>query len=668
MALFYIDFGKLSNTISEYEDMLEQLESFVDSLNTAVAEMDIEVYEGLDAFIVRKGWNTCATVDAPHAINQLTAIKDALVDARSEFKACKQSCIEFANTFGIGTTLIHLSGMNGVLKCDFDKIVSACEYCYDINEECSDIKKDADEVMGMFSSLKASSQDDLYGLVNAIYTEAINVYDTLEAHKSELDTYGGKVKTADDNLNIKLKEILCNDPKNSDLLIDSMPDYLFDDITIGKKTISNSPEYIFCLNALEKGSIDSNKLDEYNTCLQKILASDEADDFMTYIEKKCYDIEAYECVGLFANTLFVVGSHVNNTHDKEWIDTYKEVNKYLKEDLKITNDPLAAVEGEMILTYGHNDSDNETKMRVNKVVGDLLKPIRAAEDTIYLIKEWNLLTGPAYSDYKNGVKLMDIANKYAGSVPDKNLVHALDVATIPNTLTVEDIDKIYKLNCAGWKDYLNDKVFHQPDSRGVVFIDDQSTLNVGGYSMYYGKENIQYKDIDLCSSFDTNTGFIYGTDNMCEVIATTNAISDHYCKTASLPDIADAFLRMNPVLDGYGGTSPLDIPVILEENGINTVFYYASDLTPEKYRYLCESCDGVIFTAWNGPLPENAIHTMYISIDEDEDSSSGYMCVRHNDGDLATPQSISDENLQVLVEDYSKIPDGAICVIGVMKN
>ena len=125
---------------------------------------------------------------------------------------------------------------------------------------------------------------------------------------------------------------------------------------------------------------------------------------------------------------------------------------------------------------------------------------------------------------------------------------------------------------------------------------------------------------------------------------------------------------MNPVLDGYGGTSPLDIPVILEENGINTVFYYASDLTPEKYRYLCESCDGVIFTAWNGPLPENAIHTMYISIDEDEDSSSGYMCVRHNDGDLATPQSISDENLQVLVEDYSKIPDGAICVIGVMKN
>lgn len=91
-------------------------------------------------------------------------------------------------------------------------------------------------------------------------------------------------------------------------------------------------------------------------------------------------------------------------------------------------------------------------------------------------------------------------------------------------------------------------------------------------------------------------------------------------------------------------------------------------MTEDDYKYLYENCDGVIFIAWNGPSPLDAIHTMYISIDETQFSTSGYVCVRHNDSDLATPQSISDENLQVLVEDYSKIPDGAICVIGVMKN
>ena len=150
MALFYIDFGKLSNTISKYETILEQLDIFVDSLTATIAEIDEDVYEGMDATLVRDEWNTCATVDVPNAINQLTDIKNALVDSRKEFKECKQCCVEFADTFGISTSLIHLTGMFGVLKCDYDGLTSAGDYCYDIIEETSDIVSDTNVVKEMF--------------------------------------------------------------------------------------------------------------------------------------------------------------------------------------------------------------------------------------------------------------------------------------------------------------------------------------------------------------------------------------------------------------------------------------------------------------------------------------------------------------------------------------
>lgn len=87
-------------------------------------------------------------------------------------------------------------------------------------------------------------------------------------------------------------------------------------------------------------------------------------------------------------------------------------------------------------------------------------------------------------------------------------------------------------------------------------------------------------------------------------------------------------------------------------------------MSEEKYKYLYENCDGVIFTAWNGPNPYNAIHTMYISIEESESSSTGYFCTRHNDRNGFT----EGEDLQILIEDYSKMSGGAICIIGVMKE
>lgn len=151
---------------------------------------------------------------------------------------------------------------------------------------------------------------------------------------------------------------------------------------------------------------------------------------------------------------------------------------------------------------------------------------------------------------------------------------------------------------------------------------------------------------------------------MCEAIATSNAISDHYGKTAFFPDVLDTYMKMNLVLDGYGGTSPLSIPILLSTEGINTVFYYADDLTPEKYQYLCGSCDGVILTSWNTENPSDAIHTMYIEIDEAPESSTGYSCLRHNDDTKL--HSTPDNDLQALVEGYN--PDGAICIIGVMKE
>lgn len=520
--------------------------------------------------------------------------------------------------------------------------------------------------------------------LSAIYVEANNIYNTIDTHKVELNTYGGKVKAADDNLNNRLKDILSVDPKYFNKLSCGMSDNLFDVGIMGNKISTRSPEYVFCINALENGSVDSNKLDEYNACLAEILASDEAEDFMTYMEEKCYKIEAYECTGLFADTLFMVGSHVNNSHDEDWIDRYKEVNKYLKEDLGITNDPLAAVEG--VTIYEIENLRNEIwsdTFRDIKLIGEgtdiniHLNNYDASEDAFYRkllgldVSSGYLINNKqtikiAYEDYKNGASIKDIFNKYAGAIPDDVLVNTLEAVSINTTLTIDDINSIYELNCEGWETYINDTGAHIPDERGIIFINDQDSINGKDYSMYYGKKNDNLEFLELIdeSSFDKKNGYIYGEANMCEVIATGNAISNHIGETAFLPDIADDYLKMSPVLDGYGGTSPYSIPVLLNEKDIDTVFYYADDMSEEKYKYLYENCDGVIFTAWNGPNPYNAIHTMYISIEESESSSTGYFCTRHNDRNGFT----EGEDLQILIEDYSKMSGGAICIIGVMKE
>lgn len=667
MSIFYVNFKNLSDVITNYESLLTQLDVFDEALATTISEVNEEAYAGIDAVIVRNGWNTCANESVPKAIEQITAIKDTLIDARTEFKECKKYCVNFANAFGINTGMIHLSGMSGALKCDYDGILlSADEYCENIIDECIDMNNIIVEAKTLFNNLKLGSYDEIYEMIEEVQNEIVEISETISKHKSDLHIYAGMVKSADESLNRSLKEILSEDPKYFAKLGSSLPDYLFNMSTLDQKNDFKSPEYIYCVTCLERGEVNYNNLDEYNMCLESVLKGNDRDYFLNYLEKKCYSIELDDYNSIFASTLYTVGCYVNESKDEDTIQAYREVNQYLSKDLGVVNNPLSTIR-RLNPHYKNAYSEGESYDRDDDKLANLmsLNPMMEEVNKEYIK---NVLNGNFRMDFDS-------------TFTDKRVLDVMDAGSAFSTLSKDEIDEIYTLNCEGWENYLNDKnslgsLYHPADSRGVVFIDDQTSINGDdssphSYTMYYGKKNISSIILTDDVNINNENGYIYGSANMCEAIATQNAISDHNGSNAYFPKILKDYSQMNLVLDGNGGTSPYDIELYLNSNGIDTVFYIASDMTDEDYKYLYENCDGVIFTAWNGPKPMDAIHTMYISIDESKFSPSGYVCVRHNDsGEPGMHSTTSRQNgaLKNLIENYSDIPDGAISVIGVISN
>lgn len=334
MSMFYIDFASLNTTIAKYENMIKKYTDIKYVLMSTTNSMTEEVWSGDDADIMREEFCTMTTESMPYAINKLNDVKNALEDEKDELRACKQFGINLRNAFGRTTSGISVTGESGIVKCDFDALSLSVDYGNDLLIESLAIKRSFSDIDSLFLKL-SGSYDDLYEKVEKIKND-IEGFDVIEEHKNNLVTYGGMVRDADDHLNTRLKEILSDDYAYVGLSADTrLTDSIF------SKDKYRTPEYIFCINAIENGSIDPSDLAAYNLCVEKILQSKEADDFSEYIKNRCYNIEADEWCTLLTSTLLVAGEYVRSSGDPDMIDDYKKLGFYLMDDLGIQINPLA---------------------------------------------------------------------------------------------------------------------------------------------------------------------------------------------------------------------------------------------------------------------------------------------------------------------------------------
>lgn len=213
MSVFYMDFAEISDAIKEYDNLIEKLESCNNTLVATASAVDVDIFAGADADLLRENWGIQSSDDIPYAIEKITSIKDALAEARTEFKECKKYCINFANAFDISTYMVHPTGMNGILKCDYDDASLSIGYCNNIIDECVDISDNLDGVKRKFSGFHGS-YDDIYTMIDKFKTDSEKVCDVISTHKNDINTYASMVATADDNLTNKLRDIMGDELEN----------------------------------------------------------------------------------------------------------------------------------------------------------------------------------------------------------------------------------------------------------------------------------------------------------------------------------------------------------------------------------------------------------------------------------------------------------------------
>ena len=181
------------------------MENCSSSLISATSNINEEAYSGDDANVLRNNWSIQSGQVMPSAINQINFAKNALVDAREEFAACKRYCNNFGNVFGLNTS----TGLwiQGRLKCDYDSLNEALDYCKKIEIGCKDIVDNTSATKREFIGLH-NSYNNIYSRIDGFQTKVNDIGGSISVHGSDLGAYGAMVADADDRLNSKFKELL----------------------------------------------------------------------------------------------------------------------------------------------------------------------------------------------------------------------------------------------------------------------------------------------------------------------------------------------------------------------------------------------------------------------------------------------------------------------------
>lgn len=252
MSVFNIDFECLSEAIESYESLITNMENCSSSLISATSNINEEAYSGDDANVLRNNWSIQSGQVMPSAINQINFAKNALVDAREEFAACKRYCNNFGNVFGLNTS----TGLwiQGRLKCDYDSLNEALDYCKKIEIGCKDISDNASDTKREFIGLH-NSYNNIYSRIDGFQTKVNDIGGSISVHGSDLGTYGAMVADADDRLNSKFKELLFSNLDFAKEYMLSSPDAYAAGTKIGLRGLLDDTDPLsLLLTALTDGS------------------------------------------------------------------------------------------------------------------------------------------------------------------------------------------------------------------------------------------------------------------------------------------------------------------------------------------------------------------------------------------------------------------------------
>ncbi len=226
-------------------------------------------------------------------------------------------------------------------------------------------------------------------------------------------------------------------------------------------------------------------------------------------------------------------------------------------------------------------------------------------------------------------------------IHDESVLGVFNVLALLTNISDDTVNLHLSDNQNAWNNYLK----NHPETK---FIEDQNSMT----DFIFGQQN------NLLSSLFFNGNNLNGSYNLCEVIATYNALISLNDKSSytNFPELISYFEKNGAILDGYFGTSPDSLETYFTNMGYDTKMLTGSDIDSLNLASLDSQYQTFILTTYNDKSDiMSQIHTISITYD-----NSGYHL--HND---YTKQQHTYHSLEEAVYAYHDGNSEPICVLGI---
>lgn len=403
--------------------------------------------------------------------------------------------------------------------------------------------------------------------------------------------------------------------------------------------------------------------------------------------------------GIYCDQIFIYNpleSKEENDTRKERIDAENAAAKRAREN---NYNKLAEVRDSIL---GLADYGNECIESIKKIHDDYLTAYENKDDSC--ANEIDLLLGELTGFEKLTKFKHDIWSFILDQTPpSRGTVGIMELlSNFWNHILLSDIIAHLHVNESAWKEY-------QKKYANDVYIERQNEM----YDFEYGKTSwafitnntvgssmIQDSNSSIIS-YDKDGNIIYdngnpvyinhtkdalkGSSNMCEIIATYNALlylnlstkDKNKDQSISFPGLVSMFEISGAAINGNFGTSMSDIATLINSTETyNATMYYANDLNKSGYEQLSTNYDAFILSTYNGSDITSGVHTMAVTAEKD-DSGRIISYTIHNDYSTNNPPRTTylvpnnkktSEILEKTIKSYNNSASVPISIIGVKRN
>lgn len=325
------------------------------------------------------------------------------------------------------------------------------------------------------------------------------------------------------------------------------------------------------------------------------------------------------------------------------------INEYTKTELYITNLEQSSQSISNFTNYSKTPiikNDDYNFLSWNNILKALKESGYAISDIISFKYDLFELYGDILLSLFSEMDASSTINTFISSyiqthIHDESVLGILNVLALLTNISDDTINTHLSDNQNAWNNYLKS----HPETK---FIEDQNSMT----DFIFGQQN------NLLSSLFFNGDNLNGSYNLCEVIATYNALISLNNDTShiSFPELISYFEKNGAILNGYFGTAPDSVENYFINMGYDTKMLTGADINNLNLAILDSQYQTFILTTYNDKSDiMSQIHTLSITYD-----NSGYHL--HNN---YTKQQHTYHSLEEAIYAYHDGNSEPICVLGI---